>query len=534
MIPKRPHALRPRRAGDSRSTSRGNPAKGVGILLSGLVLSLAFGVLASCGGDDGSPTTPDPDPPTPPAPNVPPVARVSVSADAGTAPFTVTFDGRASSDADGTIVSYAWTFGDGSTGTGSQVTHTYDEVGFYPVRLTVRDDRGDEATAGDSIWVSSPPGAGTNSIQGVVWLDRNLDGARGAGEDPLAGFAVFLDQDDDRSLDAGEPVAFTGPDGRYVFSGLDAGMSYTVTQALPFGWSNTTPGTGAPVGPSPSPAGSSGFPVVGRDAELGPGQPGPALSVARIVGGEDTPIDPFPFQVALMIGDFQFCGGTLVNSEYVLTAAHCIDDKVPIDVEVLIGTNDLRTGGERVGVEAFRLNPFFNNSLDYDVALLRLNRRLLYPRVYMQTPDQVALSAPGELATVVGWGQLGDGSAPDILKRVEIPIITNDDCAKTAGAFFGSIGPRTICAGADRLGKGPCFGDSGGPLLVPFRDSWIQVGIVSFGVNVDQCGNIPGAFARVTELYDYITAVARFEESGSVVVDWSTGPVATVDFGNFH
>ena len=484
--------------------------------LASIVLVSAF-VFPACSSDASAPTTPDPpDPPPPVAPNVVPVARFTVSVEAGTAPLAVTFDGGSSTDSDGTVVSYAWAFGDGSTGTGAEVTHTFDAVGLFRVELSVQDDRGGEDSTRDSVFVSSPPGQGANVIRGTVWFDGDLSGTQDVGEPGLERFVVFLDADGNGTRDVGEALTFTDTDGSYAFDGLEGTQSYVVTQALPFGWSNTTPGP-APVG--------------GRSTVATAGK----LKGARIIGGEVSEIEPFPFQVALMIGDFQFCGGTLLNSEYVLSAAHCTDGLFPVDVEVLIGTNNLASGGERVGVEAFRSHPEFDNSLDNDVALLRLDRPILYPRVFVQTPDQLSLSEPGKQATVVGWGQLDDGSAPDLLRRVDgLPIITNEACANSAGAFFGGIGPRTICAGADRLGKGPCFGDSGGPLLVPFGESWAQVGIVSFGVNVDQCGNIPAAFSRVTELYEYIVSVARIELSGTHVVDWAAGPVVQADFANFH
>ncbi|MXV94658.1 MAG: trypsin-like serine protease, partial [Gemmatimonadetes bacterium] len=122
----------------------------------------------------------------------------------------------------------------------------------------------------------------------------------------------------------------------------------------------------------------------------------------------------------------------------------------------------------------------------------------------------------------------------DILQRTTMPLITNDECDKVAGFLFSSITDRVICAGAERLGRGVCFGDSGGPLMVPYEESWIQVGITSFAVNRDQCGNIPAAFARVSALYDFIVAVARIEDSLTYEVDWSEGTTARVDFGNFH
>lgn len=468
-------------------------------------------VFVSCGGDSGgdSGSPMEPPPPDPPAPNVLPTARFALSAEEGSAPLMVTFDASASSDPDGTLVSYAWAFGDGGTGTGQQTSHTFLDVGLFQVELTVRDDRSGEASTKDSVFVASPPGTGSNTIEGLVWFDRDLDGTQGAGEPGLERFVLFLDEDGDQEHDPGEALTFSSADGSYAFAGLDAGSSYTVTQLLPFGWSNTTPGLAA--SPTPVP-------------------PGPA----RIINGDVAEIDDFPFQVALMIGTFQFCGGTLVNSRWVLTAAHCVAGAFAADFEVLLGTHDLISGGERVGVGAIRVHPDFGNSLDNDVALVRLVSPVLRSRPFLQTRDQPSLSLPGVTATSIGWGEIEDGTQPNRLRRVELPIITNKLCSENAGIFFGSIGDRTICAGGPNFGKGVCFGDSGGPLLVPFQESWAQVGITSFGVALNDCENVPGAFSRVSELFEYIVAVAKIEASGTYVVDWNGASTVRVDFGNFH
>ena len=71
-------------------------------------------------------------------PNQPPTARATASC----ANLACSFDGSGSSDPDGTIASYAWTFGDGSTATGSKPTHAYAKAGTYPYTLTVTDDQG--------------------------------------------------------------------------------------------------------------------------------------------------------------------------------------------------------------------------------------------------------------------------------------------------------------------------------------------------------------------------------------------------------
>ena len=84
-------------------------------------------------------------------PNAPPVAAVSANPTSGTAPLTVTFDGSASTDSDGSITSYAWNFGDGATGTGPAASHTYNNAGSYTATLTVTDNGGANGSTGIAI-----------------------------------------------------------------------------------------------------------------------------------------------------------------------------------------------------------------------------------------------------------------------------------------------------------------------------------------------------------------------------------------------
>ena len=81
--------------------------------------------------------------------NQPPVANVTATPTSGTAPLAVTFNGSGSSDPDGSIASYAWTFGDGGTATGVTTTHTYQAAGTYTAVLTVTDNQGATDDHGD-------------------------------------------------------------------------------------------------------------------------------------------------------------------------------------------------------------------------------------------------------------------------------------------------------------------------------------------------------------------------------------------------
>lgn len=456
---------------------------------------------AACGGD----------PPVQPTgtPNERPTAAFTVDVTEGSAPLEVRFDASSSTDPDGQIVSYDWAFGDGNTGSGRVVTHTYQTPGAYTPSLTVTDDRGATHTAtGDPIAVYHPPGTGENEISGVVWHDANADGVRDEDEETIPAFIVFLDDDDDAIRDSGEVFTVTNDDGEYIFEGLDHRLSYTVTQELTLGWTNTAPG----------------LPESAFD---------PAIQA--IIGGEEAEEGEFPFQVALVTrsGHFQFCGGVFIARNWVMTAAHCVDGGLdPNSIQVLAGTRDLTEGGEYIDVTRIRIHPDFSADafISSDMALLELDGDFMYPRIELLTPDRVEMSAPGTIATVIGWGLTsvgGDGS--DILKKLRTEIISNDECKTHLNE---NILETTICAGKQGSTEATCNGDSGGPLMVPFRGRWIQVGIVSFGTSI--CYQ-PTAYARVSALVDYPLETIPAELSGSILVDWSDGEkTAVADFGNFR
>ncbi len=477
-----------------------------------LVPAAACAALALACGDSAPPTQPVG------RPNLPPVAAFTTNVVEGSAPLEVRFDAGASQDPDGTIAAYVWTFGDGATGSGVQVSHVYESAGSYAPTLTVTDDRGAQHTrTGAPITVESPPGTGENSISGVVWHDADADGMRDDGERTIEAMIVFLDEDGDGVRDSTEVVAVSDADGRYAFAGLDHRRPYTVTQRLTLGWTNTAPGL------SGSASGPSGLAV------------DPAYPTAAIIGGAEAEPGEFPFQVALVGRESrsQFCGGTFIAAAWVLTAAHCVEGGVdPEAIGVLAGAHDKTVDGEVLSVSRIYIHPAFGQGqgIANDIALLQLDREYMYPRIELLGPDRVDLSAPGVMGTVIGWGLTSDGGrTSDVLKKLEAVIISNDECQTH---LDDNIIDLNICAGKLGSSEATCNGDSGGPLMVPYRDRWLQVGIVSFGSSV--CYQ-PTAFTRVSALYDYPVSYVPAERSGAVVVDWKDGlKDATVDFGNFR
>ena len=160
---------------------------------------------------------------------------------------------------------------------------------------------------------------------------------------------------------------------------------------------------------------------------------------------------------------------------------------------------------------------------------MELDGEYLYPRIELLTPAEENMALPGTTATVIGWGLTSNnGQGSTVLKKLEADIISNADCQTLLG---NNILPVTICAGMQGSAESVCNGDSGGPLMVPYRGRWREVGIVSFGANI--CFQ-PTAFARVSTLVDYALANVPAERSGATVVTWGGESSRVVDFGNFR
>lgn len=250
-------------------------------------------------------------------------------------------------------------------------------------------------------------------------------------------------------------------------------------------------------------------PSASAQAPSGSGDP-------EIVGG--VPVGSaaeYPYQVALVhrgVADpfnAQFCGGSLISPDTVLTAAHCVDGEVATDLAVRSGIVDLVDDvGHRANVRQIRMHPAYDaDTSDNDVAVLQLATTLPETVVEMAQPSQAGLWPAGTLATITGWGDLtGDDDYPtDLHVADDVPVVDDPTCA---AAYDGYVAAHMLCAGDVELGGvDTCQGDSGGPIVVDDGGSPLQIGITSFGEGCALPG-FPGVYTQVDAYYG--SFLARF------------------------
>ena len=228
---------------------------------------------------------------------------------------------------------------------------------------------------------------------------------------------------------------------------------------------------------------------------------------AFIVGGRPVAIADHPWQVALLdagsSAPSQFCGGSLVAPDAVVTAAHCIDNWFvagdPAKVDVLVGTKDLSSGGERLKVRSVAVHPNWNGRTnDYDVAVLRLATPAAQGQSVPIDPAPIA-TLPKAGTWVTGWGVTSEGgSASDELLGAEVPVVTNEVCRRPE-SYGNGITDRMLCAGEREGGVDSCQGDSGGPLTHRGR----LIGIVSWGIGCARRLKY-GVYTRVSSVAPWI------------------------------
>ncbi|KAH8387375.1 hypothetical protein KR093_006698, partial [Drosophila rubida] len=233
-------------------------------------------------------------------------------------------------------------------------------------------------------------------------------------------------------------------------------------------------------------------------------QAAPSLE-GRVVGGVDATKGQFPHQISLRNRGSHSCGGSILSSYWVLTAAHCVtntNDNGTIEVypasnlNIRAGSNDRLSGGVLVQVVEIIVHEDYGNFLN-DLAVLRVEK----PFIFSDNIQPISLpseNTPADADIIIsGWGRLTHGGdLPRYLQWNTLTSISLDKCQELIKYGY----PSMLCL-LHPADNGACNGDSGGPAHYKGE----VVGIAGFVYG--GCGNVyPDGYARVYHFNDWIKA----------------------------
>ncbi|XP_007940601.1 coagulation factor X [Orycteropus afer afer] len=234
-----------------------------------------------------------------------------------------------------------------------------------------------------------------------------------------------------------------------------------------------------------------------------------ASDLVRIVGGRDCKEGECPWQALLVNEENEgFCGGTILNEYYILTAAHCLHQAKRFKVRVGDRNTEKEEGNEMSHeVEMIvKHNRFVRETYDFDIAVIKLKTPITFrmnvaPACLPEKDWAESTLMTQKTGIVSGFGRTHEKGRPSTtLKMLEVPYVDRNTC-KLSSSF--SITPNMFCAGYDSKPEDACQGDSGGPHVTRFKDTYFVTGIVSWGEGCARKGKY-GVYTKVTSFLKWI------------------------------
>jgi secreted trypsin-like serine protease len=232
----------------------------------------------------------------------------------------------------------------------------------------------------------------------------------------------------------------------------------------------------------------------------------------EIVGGQNALAHEFPFMVHLKSflgtdGSYSQCGGSILSSKYILTAAHCVYFDNLRYIQVIAGDHDLDRTDDGVTQDRYAVKIMYagynSTTAVNDIVILELQNEL----TWSNTVSQACLASgtdtyAGWQGTVIGWGRTSQGgTSASILQKLNMEILSTAECNKLGAR---SATDKQICVIDRYNAKGVCHGDSGGPLIVNQNGRLRQAGIASYITAKCGTANAPSVYVRVTAYRSWI------------------------------
>jgi len=238
---------------------------------------------------------------------------------------------------------------------------------------------------------------------------------------------------------------------------------------------------------------------------------GIANRATKIVNGTTTEVNEYPWQVYLQITTAQgifACGGSIINTQWVLTAAHCTAGASQITVYAGLHSRGGTPGQEVFSVTDIIDHPQYSFPI-YDFALLKLDGPITFKRNIAPVclPASTSNTYEGAAAIASGWGLTSSpgGSLATVLQELAVTVTAPSPV--TGPSPPPCDHPSVICAISPQgAGQGACFGDSGGPLVTLENGRYTLIGVVSFVFGSVCAQGKEDGYGRVTAVLDWIHA----------------------------
>jgi secreted trypsin-like serine protease len=224
----------------------------------------------------------------------------------------------------------------------------------------------------------------------------------------------------------------------------------------------------------------------------------------KIVGGDEATPNSWPHQVGLFIDNAYFCGGSIIDEEWILTAAHCVDGARTVDV--VMGAHNIRDGSEATQVTMTSTDlkaheQYSPSTIMNDIGIIKLPSSISITSAIKTVPltNQKTTTLVGEMVTLTGWGKDSDsaGGISSVLREVTVPIQAYSKCS----GVYGNLWNEDYLVCVDTAGgKGSCNGDSGGPM----NKDGMTWGVTSFGSSLGCEEGYPSGYTSVSYFWDWI------------------------------
>jgi len=238
----------------------------------------------------------------------------------------------------------------------------------------------------------------------------------------------------------------------------------------------------------------------------------------RVINGVDAKRGAWPWQVLIRYHDQPHCGGSIISPFWIVTAAHCVYGKESLlnEFKIIVGEHDfnVKEGSEvSIGVSKIITHQKYSSMyLDYDVALIKLNRPVPFDKKHSATvclPKSGDAVPVGTKCYITGWGKI---KAHDImhhkLQQAVLPVVENSKCKNlNTNTTNIPVTSRMVCAGHGPISPtGGCHGDSGGPFVCQTgpNGEWVLHGAVSWGSSSCDSKEAFTVFARMSYLRTWI------------------------------